>query len=101
MHCHRNLDNGDSFSAAVNKFFAEHGMKPTELHTLYSLRHGFKDRLRDAETPDELTDEMMGHTTGKPKYGDGHGLRVKLRYLNEIALALGMVLRSQLVRGVA
>ena len=94
----RYLDNGDSFSAAANKFFAEHAMKPTEMHTLYSLRHGFKDRLRDAEAPDELTDEMMGHTTGKPKYGDGHGLRVKLRYLNEIALAPGMAIRPQLVR---
>ncbi|QDW39035.1 tyrosine-type recombinase/integrase [Bradyrhizobium sp. KBS0727] len=94
----RYRDNGDSFSAAVNKFFAEHSMKPTELHTLYSLRHGFKDRLRDARAPDELTNELMGHATGKPKYGDGHGLEVKLHYLSEIALAPGMVLRPQLVR---
>jgi integrase len=91
-------DKGDSFSGAVNRFFADHGMKPTELHTLYSLRHGFKDRLRDAEAPDELTDEMMGHTTGKPKYGDGHGLRVKLRYLREIALAPGTLVLPRLVR---
>jgi integrase len=94
----RYADNSDSLSAAVNKFFADHGMKPTEKHTLYSLRHGFKDRLRDAEAPDELTDEMMGHASGKPKYGDGHGLRVKLRYVNEIALAPGMVLGPRLVR---
>jgi integrase len=88
----RYRDKGDSFSAVVNKYFADHGMKPTPLHTLYSLRHGFKDRLRDVETPDELTDEMMGHDTRKPKYGDGHGLRLKLKYISLVALAPGMVL---------
>jgi integrase len=83
-------DKGDAFSAAVNKYFAGHGMKPTELHSLYSLRHGFKDRLREVETPDEMTDEMMGHDTKKPKYGDGHGLRLKLKYVSLIALSPGM-----------
>ncbi|MGM4887544.1 hypothetical protein [Tardiphaga sp. 11_C7_N12_6] len=46
-----------------------------------------KDRLRNAECPDELTDELMGHASGKPKYGDGHGLKLKLKYLQMIALA--------------
>ncbi len=85
----RYFDKGDSFSGAINKYFAEHDLKPTDLHTLYSLRHGFKDRLRDVETPDELTDEMMGHDTKKPKYGDGHGLRLKLKFISRVALAPG------------
>jgi integrase len=86
----RYFDNGGTLSATVNKFFADNGMKPSELHTLYSLRHGFKDRLREVETPEELKDELMGHNTGKPKYGDGHGLRLKLKYIQMIELRSGM-----------
>jgi hypothetical protein len=29
----------------------------------------------------------MGHASGKPKYGDGHGLKLKMKYLQMIALA--------------
>lgn len=86
----RYRDNGDAFSAAANKFLEEHGLRETERHTLYSLRHGFKDRLREAEAPDEMKDELMGHDTRKPKYGDGHGLHLKLKYIERIALAPGM-----------
>lgn len=86
----RYFDKGGSFSAAVNSYFADHGMKPSDLHSAYSLRHGFKDRLREVETPEELKDELMGHNTGKPKYGDGHGLRLKLKYIEMIALESGM-----------
>ena len=55
-------------------------------HGLYSLRHGFNDRLRETEAPDELKDELMGHDSKKPRYGDGHGLRLKLKYIEWIAL---------------
>lgn len=80
------FDKGDGFSATVNKYLDEHGLKQSPRHTVYSLRHGFKDRLREAETPDELKDELMGHNPKKPKYGDGHGLRLKLKYVGKIAL---------------
>jgi integrase len=55
----RYYDKGDSLSAAVNKYFEDHGLKETERHTLYSLRHSFKDRLRAVETTDELKDEKV------------------------------------------
>jgi integrase len=80
-------DNGDTLSATVNKYFEENGIWLSKMHTLYSLRHSLKDRLRSVECPDELTDELMGHASGKPKYGDGHGLKLKLKYLQMIALA--------------
>lgn len=83
----RYFDNEDSFSAAVNKYMKKHGMKPTTRHSVYSFRHSFKDRLRALECPDELKDELMGHASGKPQYGDGHGLRLKLKYLLLTALA--------------
>ena len=94
----RYADNENTFSATVNKYFVEHGMKPSRMHSVYSLRHGFKDRLRDAECPDELRDELLGHANGKPKYGDGHGLRMKLKYLEMIALAPGMKIDEALKR---
>jgi integrase len=66
---------------------------PSHLHmqcaartvTVYSLRHSFKDRLIAAEAPDSLIDNLMGHKTYKPKYGLGHGLDLKLKYLQRIA----------------
>jgi len=45
---------------------ADHGLRETERHTLYSLRHGFKDRQRTTAATDEMKDELMGHDTGKP-----------------------------------
>jgi hypothetical protein len=59
----------------------------SKVHALCSLRHSLEDRLCNAECPDELTDELMGHASGKPKYRDGHGLKLKLKYLQMIALA--------------
>ncbi|MBP2433965.1 MULTISPECIES: hypothetical protein [Bradyrhizobium] len=74
-------DKGDTLSAAVNAYFSDHGLRETDSHTLYSLRHGFKDKLRSVETPDELKDELMGHDTKNPKYGDGHGVDLKWKYI--------------------
>lgn len=93
----RYRDRGDAFSAAANKYLEEHGLRETDQHTIYSLRHGFKDRLRNAEAPGELTDELMGHDTHKPIYGDGHGLHLKLKYLEKIALASGIDVPRPLV----
>ena len=32
-------------SATVNRFLGENGLHPASDHTLYSLRHSFKDHL--------------------------------------------------------
>ena len=81
----RYRDKASSLSAAVNKFLGDHGLRPTKDHTIYSLRHSFKDRLVAAEAPDSLIDSLMGHRTGKPKYGKGPSLELKLKYLESIA----------------
>jgi hypothetical protein len=54
-------------------------------HTVYSLRHSFKDRLIAAEAQDSLIDSLIGHDTYKPKYGKGPSLELKLKYLQRIA----------------
>jgi integrase len=84
----RYFDKGSSLSATLMKYFRTRALLPSEKHSIYSFRHSFKDRLKRVETPEELIDEMMGHTTAKPKYGDGYGLRLKLKYLRAIELGL-------------
>jgi integrase len=92
----RYKDRGDAFSAAVNKYLDTHGLKESDRHTLYSLRHSFKDRLREVGTPTELMDELMGHDPKKPQYGDGYGLKLKLKFVSAIELAPGMQLAPPL-----
>jgi integrase len=81
----RYRDKSSSLSAAVNKYLLENGLRPTKDHTVYSLRHSFKDRLIAAQAPDSLIDSLMGHRTGKPKYGKGPSLELKLKFLERIA----------------
>lgn len=78
-------DKSPSFSAAANKFLLENGLRPTKDHTVYSLRHTFKDRLVAVEAQDSLIDSLMGHDPNKPRYGKGPSLELKLKYLEQIA----------------
>lgn len=81
----RYRDKSSSMSGTLNKYLMENGLRPTCEHTVYSLRHSFKDRLIAAEAPDSLIDSLMGHRTGKPKYGKGPPLELKLKFLEQIA----------------
>ena len=77
--------NADTASTAINKYLRENDLKPTPKHSLYSLRHTFKDRLRDAQAPEEVIDELMGHKKSGPKYGRGHILETKYEWMQKIA----------------
>jgi integrase len=81
----RYADKGSNLSATVMKHLKAKKLLPTAKHSVYSFRHSIKDRLKDVEAPEELIDEIMGHSTGKPKYGDGYGLKLKQRYLQAIS----------------
>jgi integrase len=81
----RYRDKSSSLSSTLNKYLTENGLRPTEDHTVYSLRHSFKDRLIGAEAPDSLIDSLMGHKTYKPKYGRGPSLELKLKFMSAIA----------------
>jgi integrase len=81
----RYRDKSSNLSATLNKYLLENGLRPTKDHTVYSLRHSFKDRLIAVEAPDSLIDSLMGHKTYKPKYGKGPSLELKLKYLQQIA----------------
>lgn len=75
----------DTASTSIGKYFRENELKPTPRHSIYSLRHTFKDRLRDAGAPEEVIDELMGHKKLGPKYGRGHTLDTKHEWLQKIA----------------
>ena len=74
-----------SASGTINKYLKKNGLKPTPKHSLYSLRHTFKDRLRDVGAPEEVIDELMGHKKSGPKYGRGHLLESKLEWLSKVS----------------
>lgn len=77
--------NPDSVSTVMNKDLLDFGIRPTPEHTLNSVRHSFKDRLRAAGTQKDLVDELMGHKEKGPKYGSGYPLEVKHTCLQGIA----------------
>jgi len=81
----RYRDKGASLSGLVNKVLWNHQLRPTENHTLYSLRHTFEDRLTAVEPPDKLVAMLMGHKYVRPKYGVGPSLKQKQRWLKKIA----------------
>ena len=78
-------DRSTVVSATVNAFMGGNGLRPTRDHSVYSLRHSFRDRLVAAEAPDSLIDNLMGHRTYRPKYGKGPSLELKLKFLEQIA----------------
>ena len=81
----RYRDKANSLSATVNKFLDEHGLRPTDRHTLYSLRHSFEDRLTSVEAPEKLMAALMGHKYDRPRYGKGPSLEQKRSWLLKIA----------------
>lgn len=84
-HGLQHYTNADSVSTLINKYFRAHELNPMKGQSLYSLRHTFKDRLRDVQAPEEVIDNLMGHKSRGPKYGRGHILETKLEWLNKIS----------------
>lgn len=81
---YRNREN--DLSATLNKYFKENGLFPTAQHKIYSFRHSFEDRMKEANLDDELRRLLMGHTIERPRYGMGGSLEWRQRELKKIAL---------------
>lgn len=86
------VDRGDAFSTEVNRYLTDCGLRQTPKHTLYSLRHTFKDKLIAAKCQDSMIEALMGHADDHPKYGNGPGLDLKLEVLQAIAFKAPVVL---------
>lgn len=77
----------NSASTAIGKYLRENKMLPTKQHSLYSLRHSFQDRLTNADCPDRIQTDLMGHAfTGRIKYGVGASLEHNYTWLKKIQL---------------
>ncbi len=70
-------------SATLNKFLRANNLMETPDHVVYSIRHGFEDRLRRAGIDDRLRAELFGHAFHRERYG-------KLS-LDELAQAIALV----------
>ncbi len=80
----RYRDAPDSLSATVNKALGAAGLRPTPEHTLYSLRHTFKDRLIALEAPERVQDALMGHAVRGIEYGSGPSLAQRAEWLAKV-----------------
>lgn len=81
---YRNREN--DLSATLNKYFRANSLFPTSGHTIYSFRHSFEDRMKEAGFDDELRRLLMGHTIDRPKYGSGGSLEWRRKHLIGMAL---------------
>jgi len=81
---YRNREN--DLSAALNKFMRSNGLFPSPAHTVYSFRHSFEDRMKEAGLDDELRRLLMGHTVDRPRYGSGGSLEWRRKEMLRLAL---------------
>ncbi|MBX5216497.1 tyrosine-type recombinase/integrase [Rhizobium sp. NLR9a] len=82
----RYRDKGTHLSSTLNKFLLENGLRPTKAHKVYSLRHSFEDRMKEARLDSELRKSLMGHPIDRPEYGLGGSLEWKQEGLLKMAL---------------
>lgn len=81
---YKNREN--DLSAALNKYFRKNKLFPTSGHTIYSFRHTFEDRMKEAGFDDELRRMLMGHTIDRPKYGSGGSLEWRRKQMLKMVL---------------
>jgi site-specific recombinase XerD len=75
-----------TWSALVNKYMLNNGLKETPQHTAYGLRHYVEDALLLAGVDDRVRADILGHKYHRPVYGKGGGLVARLAALELIAL---------------
>ena len=75
--------NSNSASAAINKWVKT---VVGDAAVVHGLRHSFRDRLRQAEAPLEVIDQLGGwslRTVGQ-SYGNGHTLEILTKWMRTI-----------------
>lgn len=82
----RYKDKETVLSNTLNKFFRDNELFPTENHTIYSLRHAFEDRMKNAGLDHELRRILMGHTIDRPDYGEGGSMDWRLTEMQKLQL---------------
>lgn len=82
----RYLDKETNFSVVMMKHLRRRGLLPSERHVVYSARHAFEDRLKEAGVGDEMRRSLMGHSIDRPEYGSGGSLEFRQEQLKKIEL---------------
>lgn len=72
--------------AAINKYLRENKLVPTPKHTLYSLRHSFEDRMKEAGIDGEMREIFFGHRRSRQEYGSGGALEWRRSLLERMVL---------------
>ncbi|MCR6672160.1 DUF6538 domain-containing protein [Devosia ginsengisoli] len=80
------VEKGTTLSNTLMKHFRVHKLLPTPEHKIYSIRHSFEDRMKDAGIDEELRKLLMGHAIDRPTYGVGGSLKWRQENLQKIAL---------------
>jgi integrase len=80
-----NNDRSDLLGDHINAYLTKAGLRETPEHSFYSVRHAYKDRLRQADIETELKDMLMGHSPKTERYGHGFTLGRKREALQKIA----------------
>ena len=93
----RYADSPNAFSTTANKVQLDGGLRPTENHTAYSLRHTFQDLLTNAEVSERIDRDLFGHTLNRVEYGAGAALKTKLKWLRKMAYKVkrGLISRNR------
>lgn len=78
--------NPASLSEAVGSYLEENGLLETPAHSLYSLRHGFEDRMLAAGVDERVRRDIMGHALGRQRYGQGASLAYAAELLAPVAI---------------
>jgi integrase len=86
----RYRERGTQLSAVLMKHFRKWKLLPTPAHSIYSLRHAFEDRMKEAHIDDELRRILMGHALERPRYGSGGSLRWRQENLLRMVLPFEM-----------
>ena len=73
-------------SATLNKFLRENKLMQSDDHVVYSLRHSFEDRLLAANVDERIRRDLMGHSLGRQRYGEGASLEMAHEMIQRVAL---------------
>ena len=79
-------EKGSTLSNTLMKHFRTNKLLPSPAHTVYSIRHAFEDRMKEAGIDEELRRLLMGHAIERPRYGMGGSLSWRRDNLARIAL---------------
>lgn len=75
-----------ALSATVNKYLEENGLKETEDHTMYSMRHAFEDRLLATGVDERIRRDLIGHALNRERYWSGGSLEQVQALVAKVAI---------------